>query len=199
VVNAVTEKSPAIRDLRDLLWASIDNDDSRDLDQLTVAKPSGAGVVTILVAVVDVDATVNKGSAIDGHARTNTTSVYTAASIFPMLPEKLSTDLTSLGEGQERLAIVIEMAVAVDGRVTESDVYRAVVLNRAKLTYNGVAPWLDGTAPAPARLSAVPGLDEQLRLQDRVAQAMKGLRHQHGALSCCATCIATSFSIPRSA
>jgi exoribonuclease-2 len=183
VVNAVTEEGPAIRDLRDLLWASIDNDDSRDLDQLTVANPSGGGVVTILVAVVDVDATVNKGSAIDGHARTNTTSVYTAAAIFPMLPEKLSTDLTSLGEGQERLAIVIEMVVAVDGRVTESDVYRAVVVNRAKLTYNGVASWLDGTAPAPPQLSAVPGLDEQLRLQDRVAQAMKGLRHQHGALS----------------
>ena len=137
----------------------------------------------ILVAVADVDAIVKEGSAIDGHARANTTSVYTAAEIFPMLPEKLSTDLTSLGEGQERLAIVIEMAVSADGALLEeSDVYRAVVINRAKLAYNGVAAWLDGAAPAPARISAVPGLDQQLRMQDRVAQAMKELRHQHGAL-----------------
>jgi VacB/RNase II family 3'-5' exoribonuclease len=181
--RAVTETGPSIRDLRDLLWVSIDNDDSRDLDQLTVARPHTDGVVTILVAVADVDATVKNGSAVDRHARTNTTSVYTAAAIFPMLPEKLSTDLTSLGERQVRMAIVIEMAVAADGTVTESDVYRALVTNQAKLAYNGVAAWLDGTASAPARLSAVPGLDEQIRAQDRVAQAMKGLRHQHGALS----------------
>jgi VacB/RNase II family 3'-5' exoribonuclease len=183
MAKAVAETGPHIRDLRDLLWASIDNDDSRDLDQLTVAKPHGGGVVTIRVAVADVDATVKDGSAIDGHARTNTTSVYTAAAIFPMLPEKLSTDLTSLGEGQERLAIVVEMVVGADGTVTESDVYRAIVLNRAKLAYNGVAAWLDGTAPPPARLAAVPGLDEQIRVQDGVARAMKGLRHRHGALS----------------
>jgi VacB/RNase II family 3'-5' exoribonuclease len=183
MAKAVAETGPHIRDLRDLLWASIDNDDSRDLDQLTVAKPHGGGGVTILVAVADVDATVKDGSAIDGHARTNTTSVYTAAAIFPMLPEKLSTDLTSLGEGQERLAFVVEMVVGADGTVTESDVYRAVVLNRAKLAYNGVAAWLGGAAPPPARLAAVPGLDEQIRIQDRVAQAMKGLRHRHGALS----------------
>jgi len=100
-----------------------------------------------------------------------------------MLPERLSTDLTSLGEGQDRLAIVMEMVVDADGTVRESDVYRAVVLNRAKLTYDGVAAWLDGNARAPARLSAVAGLDEQLRVQDRAAQAMRGLRHQHGALS----------------
>lgn len=180
---AATRTDPSIRDLRNLLWCSIDNDDSRDLDQLTVAEPKADGSVTILVAVADVDALVRKGSAVDSHARTNTTSVYTAAEIFPMLPEKLSTDLTSLGEGQARLAIIIEMAVAADGSVAESDIYRAVVLNRAKLAYNGVAAWLEGTSPAPARLAAVPGLDEQLRIQDRVAQAMKGLRHRHGALS----------------
>ncbi len=183
IAQAAAETGPSIRDLRALLWASIDNDDSRDLDQLSVAEPMADGAVKILVAVADVDAIVKEGSAIDGHARANTTSVYTAAEIFPMLPEKLSTDLTSLGEGQERLAIVIEMAVGADGTVRESDVYRAVVVNRAKLAYNGVAAWLDGTAPAPPRLSAVPGLDQQLRIQDRVAQAMKGLRHQHGALN----------------
>jgi len=174
---------PSIRDLRDRLWCSIDNDDSRDLDQLTVAEPLSDGAVKIFVAVADVDALVRSGSAVDGHARTNTTSVYTAAEIFPMLPEKLSTDLTSLGEGQARAALVIEMAVAADGTVTASDVYRGVVLNRAKLAYNSVAAWLEGTGPAPPRLGAVPGLDAQLRIQDKVAQAMKTLRHQRGALS----------------
>jgi VacB/RNase II family 3'-5' exoribonuclease len=180
--HAPIEAGPAIRDLRDRLWCSIDNDDSRDLDQLTVAEPLAGGAVKVFVAVADVDATVKDGSAINSHARTNTTSVYTAAGIFPMLPEKLSTDLTSLSEGEERLAIVIEMTVDSDGKVAKSDVYRALVLNRAKLAYNGVAAWLDGTAPAPSRLAAVPGLDEQLRLQDRVAHAMKGRRHQRGAL-----------------
>jgi VacB/RNase II family 3'-5' exoribonuclease len=171
-----------LRDLRGLLWASIDNDDSRDLDQLSVSERLGAGAVKILVAVADVDASVKAGSAIDGHAQINTTSVYTAAEIFPMLPEKLSTDLTSLGEGQERLAIVIEMTVAADGRVAESDVYRAAVCNRAKLAYNAVAAWLDGSAPAPPRIAAVPGLDDQLRTQDGIAQVMRRLRHEHGAL-----------------
>lgn len=182
ITNAATETGPAIRDLRRLLWASIDNDDSRDLDQLAVAEPGAAGGVKILVAIADVDATVKVGSAIDGHASTNTTSVYTAAGIFPMLPEKLSTDLTSLGEGEERLAVVVEMAVDANGAVTDSDVYRALVSNRAKLAYNGVAAWLDGTAPAPTNLSAVPGLPEQLRTQDRVAQTLKRLRHEKGAL-----------------
>ena len=183
IAKAATETDPSIRDLRSLLWCSIDNDDSRDLDQLSVAEPMPGGTVKIRVAVADVDAVVKIGCAIDGHARTNTTSVYTAAQVFPMLPEKLSTDLTSLGEGQARLAIVIEMEVAADGTVIGSDVYRAVVLNRAKLAYNSVAAWLDGTTPAPPRLAAVPGLDQQLRTQDRVAQAMKDLRHQRGALS----------------
>ena len=183
IARAAVEVGASIRDLRSLLWASIDNDDSRDLDQLSVAMPIAGGAVKILVAVADVDAIVKKGSAIDGHARANTTSVYTAAEIFPMLPEKLSTELTSLGEGQERLAIVIEMAVSADGAVAESQVYRAVVVNRAKLAYNGVAAWLDGAAPAPARISAVTGLDQQLRIQDRVAQALRELRRQHGALS----------------
>jgi exoribonuclease-2 len=141
------------------------------------------GAVRILVAISEVDALVKKDSAIDGHAWTNTTSVYTPAGIFPMLPEKLSTDLTSLGEGQERLAIVLDMAIATDGAVTDSDIYGAVVLNRAKLAYNGVDAWLEGTAPAPPRLAAVPGLDEQLRIQDRAAQALRRVRNAQGALS----------------
>jgi VacB/RNase II family 3'-5' exoribonuclease len=181
--KAATDTAPSVRDLRDLLWCSIDNDDSRDLDQLSVTAPMKDGTVKVLVAVADVDALVKLGAAIDGYARANTTSVYTAGGIFPMLPEKLSTDLTSLGQDQPRLAIVIEMVVTGDGTVAASDVYRAVVLNRAKLAYNSVAAWLDGTAPAPPPLATVPGLDEQLRTQDRVAQAMKTLRHQRGALS----------------
>ncbi|HEX3631287.1 MAG TPA: RNB domain-containing ribonuclease [Casimicrobiaceae bacterium] len=182
ITRAASATGSTIHDLRGLLWASIDNDDSRDLDQLSVAEPMAGGAVKILIAIADVDAVVKKDSAIDGHARTNTTSVYTAAEIFPMLPEKLSTDLTSLADGQERLAIVVEMVVATDGTVTGSDPYRAAVLNRAKLAYNGVAAWLEGTAPPPPRLAAVPGMDEQLRIQDRAAQALKRVRHEHGAL-----------------
>jgi VacB/RNase II family 3'-5' exoribonuclease len=183
ITKPAAESSPGIRDLTGLLWCSIDNDDSRDLDQLSVAEPLTGGVTKVLVAVADVDAIVKKGSPVDEHARVNTTSVYTAAEVFPMLPEKLSTDLTSLGEGDKRLALVIEMVVGPDGRVRESAVYRAVVLNRAKLAYNSVAAWLEGTAPAPPKLAAVRGLEELVRLQDRVAQAMKTCRHLQGALS----------------
>src|SRR5207247_62713 len=125
ITKPAEDRDPAIRDLRGLLWASIDNDDSRDLDQLSVAEPAGGGA-----------AVVGKGSAIDGHAQTNTTSVYTAAEVFPMLPEKLSTDLTSLGEGGERLAVVVEMTVGADGAATGGDVYRARVVNHAKLAYD---------------------------------------------------------------
>jgi exoribonuclease-2 len=182
ITRAAAASGAAIRDLRGLSWSSIDNDDSRDLDQLSVAEPMAGGAVKIRVAIADVDALVKKDSAIDGHAWTNTTSVYTAAEIFPMLPEKLSTDLTSLAEGEERLAIVIEMAVAPDGTVPASDIYRAAVLNRAKLAYNGLAAWLMGTAPAPPKLAAVPGMDEQIRIQDRAAQALRQVRHAHGAL-----------------
>jgi exoribonuclease-2 len=172
-----------VRDLRQRLWASIDNDDSLDLDQLSVAERLAGDVVKVFVAIADVDATVPRASAIDVHARTNTTSVYTPVEIFPMLPEKLSTDLTSLRQDADRLAIVIEMSVHGDGTVGESDVYRAVVRNQAKLAYNAVAAWLDGKAEAPAALAAVPGLDQQLRVQDEVAQGIKRTRHERGALS----------------
>jgi len=172
---------PDVRDLRDLPWCSIDNDDSRDLDQLTVARAGeGQG---ILVAIADVDALVASGSAIDGHAETNTTSVYTAAGIFPMLPEKLSTDLTSLGESDDRLALVVDMAVNDAGEVVASDVYRAAVRNHAKLAYNALAAWLEGDGPPPQRMAAVPGLDAQLRRQDAVAQCLKRSRCEKGALT----------------
>jgi VacB/RNase II family 3'-5' exoribonuclease len=172
-----------LRDLRHPLWCSIDNDDSRDLDQLTVAESLPDDAIKVFVAVADVDALVKKDTAIDSHARRNTTSVYTPARIFSMLPEKLSTDLTSLNYGSDRGAVVVEMTVGKDGSITGSDVYGAMVQNRAKLAYNGVAAWLEGTGPAPEALSAVPGLDENLRLQDRAAQRMKEFRHVHGALS----------------
>jgi exoribonuclease-2 len=171
-----------VRDLRSLLWCSIDNDDSRDLDQLTVAQPLGDGRVRILVAIADVDAAVTKGSAADRHAAVNTTSVYTAAIIFPMLPERFSTDLTSLADQQERLAVVIDFVVEEDGTLGESDLYGARVVNRAKLAYNSVGAWLAGTGPLPAPAAAVPGMDEQLRVQDGVAQSIARQRHEHGAL-----------------
>ena len=176
-------RGPQIRDLRSLLWCSIDNDDSRDLDQISVAEPLSGDAVKILVGIADVDATVVAGSPLDAHAQTNTTSVYTAAQIFPMLPEPLSFDLTCLVEGQERLSLVIEMTVAADGAISASDLYRAVVVNRAKLAYDGVAAWLGGTGPVPARVAAVAGMEQQLRIQDRVAQRLKRVRQQQGTLA----------------
>lgn len=172
----------SIRDMRAPLWCSIDNDDSRDLDQLSVAETGTNGAVRVLIAVADVDALVVKGTAIDGHAFTNTTSVYTAAQTFPMLPERLSTDLTSLGEGVERLALIVDMMISAEGTVAASGVYRAVVVNKAKLAYNSVAAWLDGSAAPPPKLAAVKGLDENMRLQDRIAVAMRANRQSHGAL-----------------
>jgi exoribonuclease-2 len=182
-IHGAAVKTAAARDLRSLLWCSIDNDDSRDLDQLSVAEALLDGATKLMVAVADVAALVPQGSAIDSHARKNTTSVYTAGGIFPMLPEKLSTDLTSLGFGVERLAIVIEMIFSRDGALTSSDVYEAVVLNKAKLAYNSVAAWLEGTGPVPEPLAAVAGLAENIRLQDKVAEQLRGLRHKRGALS----------------
>ncbi len=170
------------RNLRDLLWCSIDNDDSRDLDQLSVSESLPGGAVRVLVAVADVDAVVRKGTAIDEHARHNTTSVYTAAEIFSMLPERLSTDLTSLNPGEDRLAIVVEMTVAGDGTIGGSDVYPAAVRNRAKLAYDAVAAWLEGKAPAPHAVEGVAGMSEQLRVQDAVARKLRELRYEHGAL-----------------
>ena len=172
----------ATRDLRGRPWCSIDNDESRDLDQLSVAEPSANGDVKILVAIADVDAAVHKGSAVDRHAAQNTTSVYTPAVIFPMLPEKLSTDLTSLADQQDRLSIVIEYVIGQQGDLKSSDVYAAVVRNRAKLAYKSVGAWLANEGPLPAAAAAVPEMEEQLRIQDRAAQALGQLRHTHGAL-----------------
>lgn len=170
-----------VRDLRQLLWCSIDNDDTRDLDQLSVAETLPDGV-KLLVAIADVDVAAPQGSAIDRHAAVNTTSVYTPAVIFPMLPETLSTDLTSLRDDEDRLALVVEFVVADDGSVQRSAVYGGRVRNRARLAYDAVDGWLTGRGSLPPAAAAVPGMDAQLTLQDRAAQALGRRRHELGAL-----------------
>lgn len=184
-INEPAKMSSAgqLRDLREMLWASIDNDDSEDLDQLTVADALSQGRTRVCVAVADVDSLVKKNSAIDQDAAHNTTSIYTAGRIFPMLPLKLSTCLTSLNLNEDRLAIIVEMIIGPDGSLLESDVYRAAVRNHAKLAYSSVGAWLEGRAPEPEAVAAIPGLAENLRLQDQAAQNMKSLRHAQGALS----------------
>jgi exoribonuclease-2 len=176
------EAGDGIADLTALLWCSIDNDDSRDLDQLTVAEPLPDASVRIRVAIADVDVLVAKDTPIDQHARSNTTSVYTGARIFPMLPEKLSTDFTSLNPGEARLAVVTEMQFAPDGTLIESRIQRARVFNHAQLAYDSVAAWIDGDGPLPDAAAAVPGLDQQLRTQDTVAQQLRARRREQGAL-----------------
>ena len=175
-------RAAGVKDLRELPWCSIDNDDSRDLDQLSVGERRSDGSTRLRIAIADVDALVPRDSAVDRHAGVNTTSVYTAARIYPMLPERLSTDLTSLVQDEDRLAVVVEVVVAPDGTLDGSDVYRATVRNRAKLAYDSVSAWLEGEAPAPAALAAIPGLEENLRWQDAAAQRLREVRHQQGAL-----------------
>jgi exoribonuclease-2 len=173
---------PGLRDLRALLWSSIDNDESRDLDQVEVAEQLPNGLVRLLVGIADVDALVHAGSAVDGHAAANTCTVYTGAAVFPMLPESLSTDHTSLGEGVDRVALVIQADVDKTGQVVASDVYRAAVRNHAKLAYDSVGEWLENTGPAPAKVAANPALAKQLRMQDEASQALKHRRYERGAL-----------------
>ncbi|MGD0353837.1 MAG: RNB domain-containing ribonuclease [Dehalococcoidia bacterium] len=176
------ETGSAAKDLRNLPWASIDNDDSLDLDQLTVAESLPDNAVRIRVAVADVDILVKKDTAIDEHARQNTTSIYTAGKTFPMLPERLSTGLTSLNFQEDRPAIVIDMVVDGAGEIQSPDIYLAVVHNYAKLAYSSVGAWLEGTGPVPDAITAVTALADNLRIQDRVAQTLKARRHEHGAL-----------------
>ena len=182
ITGPARDTDPQISDLTALPWCSIDNDDSLDLDQLTACETLADGSVRMLVAVADVDALVRKGSAIDEHARVNTTSVYTSAKVFPMLAERLSTDLTSLNLDQDRLALVTEMTIAPDASVVHASVRRARVRNKAKLAYDAVAAWIDGDGALPEPARAVPGLDEQLRTQDAVAQRLRARRQAQGSL-----------------
>ncbi len=182
IYGPASDSSPAIRDMTGLLWCSIDNDSSLDLDQLTAAQKEPSGAVKIFVAIADVDAVAGRLSAIDVFASQNTLSVYTPAVVFPMLPVRLSNDLTSLNFGCDRLAVIIEMTIAQDGGLLDSGIYRAKVRNKAKLAYDSTAAWLDNKSPMPVEISRVKGLDENIRLQDATAQKMQALRHAQGAL-----------------
>jgi exoribonuclease-2 len=175
-------KTAPLHDLTGLPWCSLDNDDSRDLDQLTACKPQHGGAVTIFVAVADVDALVEQGTPIDRHAWHNTTAVYTSARNFPLLPERLSTDLSSLNPHVERLAVVTEMLIAADGTLQSERIYRARVRNRAQLAYDAVSAWIEGEDPLPPAARAVPALEQQLRIQDEVAQRLRARRHAEGSL-----------------
>ena len=182
----VSQAAPAttggLRDLRSLLWSSIDNDTSRDLDQAEVAERVNGGI-RVMIAIADVDTDVPVGSPIDQYAADQTTSVYTGVRTFSMLPEQLSTGLTSLNEAADRAAIVIDFVVAADGAVSSQGIYRALVRNQAQLTYNGVGPWLEGTAAAPAKVSASADLAAQLKLQDEAARILLDERQRMGALN----------------
>jgi VacB/RNase II family 3'-5' exoribonuclease len=179
--GVVQSGGAAVRDLRDLPWSSVDNDESRDLDQIEVCIADGGGT-RALVGVADVDVIVAEGSPLDQHAQRNTTSVYTPAIIFPMLPPQLSTGRTSLNENADRYAIVVDMTVGGEGTVTAAEVYRALVRNKAQLAYPSVAVWLDGSGPAPDKLAAVTGLADQLKLQDEIARQLQHERDECGAL-----------------
>jgi exoribonuclease-2 len=172
-----------VRDLRSLVWSSIDNDTSRDLDQIEVAERQPSGEIKVLVGIADVDAYVPRNSAMDAYAANQTATIYAGVHNFSMLPEELSTGLTSLLENEDRASIVIEFVVGADGSVNSSDVYRAIVQNKAQLTYNAVGAWLEGSGAAPAKVAASPELQAQLKLQDEVAQALKNARYRHGALN----------------
>lgn len=171
-----------VRDLRGLLWSSVDNEESRDLDQVEYAEALPGGDIRLLVGIADVSAYAPPGSAIERHAARNTTTVYAGIEIFPMLPERLSTDLTSLLEGVDRLAMVTDLVVEPDGSVSSCDIYPAWVHNHARLAYETLGPWLEGWGEAPAVVGRVPGLAEQLRLQNEATDRFRALRHRNGAL-----------------
>jgi len=177
-----TYKPEMAKDMRSLRWCSVDNADSLDLDQLTHAQLLPENKVRLLIAIADVDALVTSQSNIDNHASQNTASIYTVAQIFPMLPEKLSTNLTSLSLGDDRCAVVVELVIGEEGAVQQSSVYSAIVCNHAKLQYESLGAWLEGNGPIPLEVRKVEGLTENIQLQDRIAQKMKELRYEHGAL-----------------
>jgi VacB/RNase II family 3'-5' exoribonuclease len=179
----VLAPSANVRDLRNLLWSSIDNDTSKDLDQIEVAERLPNGDVKVMIGIADVDAFVAKDSPIDQHAERETTSVYTGVSIFPMLPNPLSTGASSLLPDVDRPAVVTEFVVDSGGAIGSGDVYRAIVRNKAQLTYNAVGAWLEGSAPAPPKSAASSEMQAQLKLQDQAAQALRKLRYEHGALN----------------
>ena len=174
---------PTARDLRSLLWSSIDNDSSRDLDQVEFVERLPDGTTRLLVGIADVDAAVPKGSATDQHAAVESTSVYTGVATFPMLPPELSTDRTSLLNAQDRLSIIIELHISNSGDVTARDVYPGWLRNRAKLAYSSTGAWLEGRGPIPPAVACVPGMEAQLRQQRETSEKLLGIRKQHGSLT----------------
>lgn len=176
------DQADGVQDLRTLLWSSVDNPESRDLDQVEWAERLPNNDIRLRVGIADVDAFVLEGSATDRHAAHNTTSVYTGVETFPILPERLSTDLSSLHEGEDRLAVIADLVVAPDGTLASTEVYRAMVRNHARLDYESTGPWLEGRAPAPSPVARVSGLEEQLRLQDEALSRFQALRRRRGAL-----------------
>ena len=187
-IAALQKNSPqaaqiSVRDMRELAWSSIDNETSRDLDQVEYAETLADGTVRLLIGIADVDTFVPKGSALDRHAAAETTSVYTGVATFPMLPPELSTDVTSLVDQAERLAIVIELRVKDSGEIGCHDVFMGRIRNRAKLAYNSTGPWMDGEGPMPAAVANTPGMESQLKLQLATAKKLRGVREAHGALT----------------
>jgi exoribonuclease-2 len=170
-------ETAGLKDLRSLLWSSIDNDTSRDLDQIEYAEHVKDGT-RVLVGIADVDSRVEQGSPIDRFAQEQTVTVYTAGKNFSMLPEELSTDMTSLAPDRDRAAVVIEYVVLPDGEIASPAIYRALVRNHAQLTYNKVGAWLEGNGS----LDVSSDLQAQLKLQDEAAQALRAQRHRLGAL-----------------
>ncbi|HYJ85811.1 MAG TPA: RNB domain-containing ribonuclease [Pyrinomonadaceae bacterium] len=172
----------SVRDLRELLWSSIDDPKTRDLDQVEYAEPLPNGDVRLLIGIADVDAFVPKGSATDKHAGRNCTSVYAGVKTFPMLPEELSTDLTSLVEGEDRLVVVTEMTVCADGSVQSAQFYRAIIQNKAKLSYEAISAWLESETGPPKVVKSDPGLEAQIRLQWETAERLAEFRKKLGAI-----------------
>lgn len=180
--SADLHAAAGIKDLRSLLWSSIDNDTSKDLDQIEWAEQLPDSRIRVLIGVADVDVRVAQGTVLDKHAQSETTSVYTGVKVFPMLPTELSEGITSLNENEDRVALVIEYCVDAAGTASDGKAYRALVRNQAQLTYNAVGAWLEGKAAAPSKVGASAALAAQLKLQDAAAQRMVGGRFQHGAL-----------------
>jgi exoribonuclease-2 len=172
-----------VQDLRSLLWSSIDNDSSRDLDQVEYVEQAADGTMRLLIGIADVDTSVAKGCAMDRRSGTETTSVYTGVATFPMLPGELSTDLTSLVQQQDRLSLVTELHILESGEVSHHDVYPAWLHNRAKLAYSSTGAWLEGRGPMPPAISATPGMEAQIRLQQETSQRLRGIRKKQGALT----------------
>ncbi|HYJ90133.1 MAG TPA: RNB domain-containing ribonuclease [Pyrinomonadaceae bacterium] len=174
--------SDEITDMRELLWSSIDNESSRDLDQIEYAEQLENGDIRILVGIADVDDLIKKDSALDRHAAKNTVTIYTETEMFPMLPQELSTGLTSLNEGEDRMAVIVELVIKENGDVPGNNVFRAIVRNRAKLAYESIGEWLDNNTAVPEKIASTPGLKEQILLQKTAAQRLHKFRLEKGAL-----------------